>query len=91
MKLEKVNKDNLKDYIYNTKWTSKWGMLYNEIEPLINHLRSNYAFNEDKYNDAMMCNTCMMHEGKIVNYHCDVLLALNCALENRDQKVEEWD
>jgi len=91
MKLNEVNQDNLHDYIYKTKWTSEWGMIDSEIQPLIKHLQGKYVWNEDKYNSAMTGNTCMLMEGEIVNYHCDVLLAVNCALENRTPTVDELD
>jgi hypothetical protein len=48
--------------------------------------------NMDKYNNAMMGNTCMMDaEDGIITYHCDVLTALKCAIENRNQTLLEWD
>ena len=49
MKLNEVNQDNLHDYIYKTKWTSEWGMIDSEIQPLIKHLQGKYVWNEDKY------------------------------------------
>ena len=35
----------------------------------------------DKFNDAMMGNTCQVsEEGKAIMYHCDVYKALNCGI-----------
>ena len=86
------NKDNLKDLVYNYKTISEWGFMQEEIQKLIDKFPN---FNIDKYNDAMMGNTCMMinYKGKdtIVNYHCDVLTGLRCGVENREQFGYEFD
>lgn len=47
--------------------------------------------NMDKYNNAMMGNTCQMRGNKIISYHQDVYHALLCGLENRDLTIAEWD
>ena len=47
--------------------------------------------NGEKYDEAMWGNTCGMWDGKFVIYHCDVLKAIQCGIENRDLKLEEWD
>lgn len=73
-------------YEYNTKY--KEGFMPNEIQELLDLFPD---INMKYYNDAMMGNTCTMHEGKFCMYHCDVYKALQVGLEERDLKVGEWD
>jgi hypothetical protein len=47
--------------------------------------------NLDKYNDAMMGNTCMMIDNNMINYPWDVRTALICGIENRNQTIWEMD
>ena len=46
---------------------------------------------KDVYNKKSGVNTCMFIDGEVINYHCDVELAINCCLENRDKNIIEWD
>lgn len=73
-------------YEYPTK--NKQGFIYEEIEEL---LKKYPKINRDKFNEAMWGNTCMMVEGKLVMYHCDVFKALQCGIENRNLTLGEWD
>ena len=41
-----------------------------------------------KVDDALNYNTCEVVEGEIINYHCDVLMALKCGIENRDTNLK---
>ena len=85
----KVNYKEIEDKIYNFKTKYKEGLIKSEIEEVL----KNYPnINMDKYNDAMMGNTCMMDEidGFII-YHCDIVNAIICGLENRGLRFEEWD
>lgn len=46
----------------------------------------------DKYNNAMFGNTYMLSdEGKTITYHCDIITALLCGIEDRDIHLWEWD
>ena len=45
----------------------------------------------DMFNDALMGNTCMVKDGKIVQYHCDIYKAIICGIENRGLRLSEWD
>jgi len=47
--------------------------------------------NMDKYNSAMMGNTCMIIDDEIITYHCDMITALKCGIENRNMKWYEFD
>ena len=73
-------------YGYPTKY--KEGFIQSEIDDLLSGFDN---LNMDKWYDAMMGNTCMMIKGKIINYHCDVLTALSCAIEGRDITFMEFD
>jgi hypothetical protein len=78
----------LKDFVYNWPTRYKEGFMPDELQKIKEKFPQ---INEEKFNDAMFGNTCMMHEGKLCIYHCDVLTALRCGLENRKMKFEEWD
>jgi hypothetical protein len=80
---------NLEEIVYNTKTKNKHGYTDREIFYLI--LKIGGTINLDRYNDAMMGNTCMMDGDDIINYHCDVVTALSCGFENRDIKLNEFD
>ncbi len=47
--------------------------------------------NMEKFNGALMGNTCMLLDGETIRYHCDILKALRCGIENRDLHLWEWD
>jgi len=74
------------------EWPTKYkeGFISTEIDELLAMFK-NDNLNMDKWDNAMMGNTCMMAEDGIISYHCDVLTALRCALENRDMYSYEWD
>ena len=80
----------LEDKIYKYPTKYKEGFLPEEIEELLKEYDC-YNFNEKRFNEALNGITCMMREGKILTYHCDVLTALKCGIENRKQKLNEWD
>jgi hypothetical protein len=80
----------LYDLVYTWPTESEYGFSSEEQKEL---LKLYPEANMDKYDDAMMGNTCMRNEktGDLIIYHCDVLTALRCAVENRDMYVHEWD
>jgi len=45
----------------------------------------------DKFDDAMMCNTCMIIDEEIIHYHCDLYHAIICGLQNRKLNSFEFD
>ena len=57
----------------------------------IKKLLSDYEINEDSFYEYLGTNTCMIIEGQVITYHCDVEKALICVLENRGQNIWEWD
>ena len=47
--------------------------------------------NMEKFNAAMNGNTCMMIDNETITYHCDLVTALCCGLENRNINSSEFD
>ena len=78
----------LKDKVYNFPTKYEQGFIQSEIEKI---LEDSPEINMDKFNDALRGNTFMVIDGNIITYHCDILHALRCGLENRDLKWWEWD
>jgi hypothetical protein len=78
----------LEDKVYKYPTKSKYGFHNDELETL---LKDYPNINMDKFNDAMMGNTCMMDEGGVIMYYCDILGALKCGIENRELTIFEWD
>ena len=77
--------------VYNFKTKNREGFIQSEINKLLKEFTSISPVNMTKFNDAFCGNTCMMRDGKIINYHCDVETALRCGIENRDVNSFEWD
>ena len=73
-------------YEYPTKYPE--GFIWEEQKKLLLLFPK---INQDKYWEAMRGNTCIMRDGHIVSYHCDILTALHCGIENRDITEAEWD
>ena len=87
--MDTKEKEMLYERVYNYKTKSEYGLTKAEIRDV---LKDYPDCNMDKYNDAMMGNTCMVNEDReIINYHCDVYSAILCGVENRDQMLPEWD
>jgi hypothetical protein len=79
----------LYDRVYNYEAKSEHGLTEAEIQDV---LKDYPDCNMEKYNSAMMGNTCMVSDDdEVINYHCDVYSAILCGVENRDQMLQEWD
>jgi len=87
-----INYKELEDKVYNYTTKYKEGFTDKEIKEL---LKKYPDVKMDKFNDAMRGNTCQAKTENdkliIVNYHCDVLQALICGLEDRKLTAYEWD
>ena len=87
--MDTKEKEMLYERVYNYKAKSEYGLVETEIQDV---LKDYPGCNMEKYNDAMMGNTCMMNDDKeVINYQCDVYSAILCGVENRDQMLHEWD
>jgi len=78
----------LEDLVYNYPTKNKEGFVWEEQNKLLEQFPD---INIDKFNDVLTGITCIMAEGQLVIYHCDILQALVCGIEGRDQTIEEWD
>ena len=78
----------IEDKIYNFKTKHKEGFLQTEIDTLLIDYPN---INMDRFNDALIGNTCLVKNGKIVQYHCDIYKALMCGIQNRGLRASEWD
>ncbi|NDB30666.1 hypothetical protein EB151_14105 [archaeon] len=79
---------NIEDKIYNFKTKNKEGFTDSEIKTLLGDYPT---ISEQAFNKHLFGNTCMMIDGELVQYHCDIYKALICCLENRDLRIDEWD
>lgn len=88
-KLTRKQQMRIYSFIYDYPTKHKMGF----IEPEIEHVLSKFPdINMQKYNDAMMGNTCGMDkEDGLIIYHCDLLSAIHCGVEVRDLRFSEWD
>jgi hypothetical protein len=79
----------LKDKVYGYPTKNEAGFIQREI----NELLKEYPYVAmDKFNDALVGITGMVDKnGNFITYHCDILTALRCGLEDRYIKITEWD
>lgn len=75
------------DKVYNFKTKNKEGFTKEEMDTLLKEFPN---INMDRFYDALST-TCMVIDGEIITYHCDVEMALRCGLENRNLRSWEWD
>lgn len=75
-----MSTQSLEEKVYSFPTKHKEGFIQSEIDEL---LKQFYDVHMDKFNDAMTGNTCMIIDNEIITYHCDVLTAIRCGLENR--------
>jgi len=76
------------DKVYNYKTKYPQGFIASEEAEL---LKDYPDIDMEKYNDAMMGNTCMVIDGQTIIYHCDIEKALLCGIEKRGLYFYEWD
>lgn len=86
MKKEKLK--SISDLVHNYKTNSKYGFTQEEIDELLKQFPDIHM---DKFNDALRGNTCMVIDDKVISYHCDIITALKCGVEDRYINVFEWD
>ena len=89
MKKNKTESFNIDKFVYDYKTKNAEGFTYLELKELKEKFP--LEFNEEKFNDALMGTTCMMIDGDIITYHCDIITAFYCGVENRGMKWYEFD
>jgi hypothetical protein len=82
-----LTSENLEQFIDTYPTKHPQGFLSSETNVILER----FNIDKDKFNETLGVNTCMIIDGEILNYHCDIELALRCMLENRDKTLEEWD
>lgn len=84
-------KTEVNQYVNNFKTKYDMGFISAESEIVLEHFKSKYKFDMDKYYEAMYGNTCMVIDEQIVTYHCDIALGIMCGIEERKLTAPEWD
>lgn len=64
------------------------GYTNEELEEIVSEMSN---VNMDRLIDALNGNTCMLIDGKTINYHWDVEAALRAGIEHRALRGHEWD
>ncbi len=86
--MDKLTINNVEEIVYNHP--TKYHKGFTPIE--LNDFLVKYEVNIDDFFTKMgIGHTCMIIDGYMLRYHCDILTTLRCLIENRDIKFEEWD
>lgn len=85
--VDKLTSENLSDFVNNYPTKHKYGFIGTET----NEILEKFGIDKDKFYTALGVNTCMIIDGDVINYHCDIELALRCVIEDRDKTLDEWD
>lgn len=79
---------NIREKVYNYPTKHKEGFIQSEINALLKEYPN---VDMEKFNSALMGNTCMVKDNEIIQYHCDIVKALRCGIEKRNLYQWEWD
>ena len=74
--------------VHTFKTKHKEGFTQLELSIL---LTSYPGIDMEKFNNALMGNTCMGIDNQIIYYHHDIEKAIRCGMEKRNLTQEEWD
>lgn len=83
-----MNDKEIRSIVNNFKTKNKEGFTESELQELVDMFP---RVNMVKFKNAFFGNTCMRINNETVNYHCDVITALKCGIENRDMLPMEFD
>jgi hypothetical protein len=90
--MTKKNKYTLADdFVTTYPRKHEQGFVHTEITAILKTCKRVEGFSEEKFYDALMCNTGLLIEGEFITYPHDIELAVACGLENRDLTISEWD
>jgi hypothetical protein len=78
----------MREIVYNYKTKHKEGFTHKEVLAIIKMFPN---LDLDKFYNALDNNTCMIKGKELIRYHHDILSALVCGVEKRDQRSHEWD
>lgn len=84
-KLEK----NIEDIVFEFKTEYEDGYTYDDISNLLSEKFPKIT--REIFNEKLGVVTGIIIDGKPIIYHCDVALALKCAVSNRKQTIWEFD
>jgi|AntAceMinimDraft_4_1070372.scaffolds.fasta_scaffold80150_2 hypothetical protein len=83
-----MQKFNVEKFINNYPTKYKEGFTDAEVNEMVKKFP---IINIEKFNSTLTGITCMKINDDILTYHCDLITALKCGLENRDMFPHEWD
>jgi hypothetical protein len=86
--MKNIKPDIIRKKVLNFKTKYKEGFTKKELKLLIKDFPN---LNMNKFDNALMGITCMVKGKQIIIYHCDIIKALYCGIENRNLKFLEWD
>lgn len=87
-----ISNETLKHSVMNYDSKYEQGLMMSEIQEIMKTLGLNEEnFSLEKFSDSLYGNTCCMRGGKIINYFHDVIVALICGSERRDETLSEFD
>ncbi len=76
-------------FIYGIETQFEEGFTPEEVQEVLDKVKD--EINMSKFNDAMMGNTCIVKDDKMITYKHDLITGLRCGLENRDMHWWEMD
>ena len=79
---------NIKEKVYSYPTKHKEGFLKSEVDALLKEYPN---IDMEKFNSALMYNSCLMIDNDIVQYRNDIEKALLCGIEKRNIRQSEWD
>ena len=78
----------IEELVYNYKTKHKEGFTGKEVKDILAMFPD---INLDKFYDVLHGITCIMSKDGLITFHCDVVTALRCGIENRNIEFSEWD
>lgn len=79
---------NIHEKVYNFPTKYKEGFVQSEVELL---LKDYPDIDIEKFNSALMRNSCKVKDNEVIQYHHDIEKALICGIEKRNLSFYEWD
>lgn len=80
--------ETIEEHVYNYPTKHPEGFTQDEMNAL---LKEYPGVNMKRFNGALHGITCMVIDNEIITYHCDIVSALRCGIENRGLTWWEWD